>query len=44
MKVGDVIARKDMLQLKFCIVGESVEWDAWVVVNLRVDLPEKNVL
>jgi len=43
MKIGDVIARKDMPSLPYRIIGEHKEWDAWIVNNLRVDLP-KNVV
>lgn len=34
MKIGDIIARKDMPQLKEKIVGESKDWNAWEVISL----------
>jgi hypothetical protein len=34
MKIGDIIARKDMLLLKCRIIGEIPEWDAWEVEDV----------
>ncbi len=31
MKIGDLIARKDMPAHQYRIVGESATWDAWTV-------------
>lgn len=44
LKIGDIIARKDMPQLLCQIVGENEEWDMWVVRSLMDGLVKRRLL